>query len=99
MWIWYHHKQASQDGCPSGCCSAVVFFPVVAACSTPSWVPGRPRGHSPAGLSWVDKGVQRSLNFTWQELTTTLSLGLRLRVLMMPGTQQPLISRYLVWEA
>lgn len=39
------------------------------------------------GRSRVGAGVRRSRNFTWQEFTTMLSLGLRLRVLTMPGAQ------------
>ena len=42
---------------------------------------------SPVSASLVGLGVQRRRNLTRQEFTTTLSLGLRLRLLTMPGTQ------------
>lgn len=42
---------------------------------------------SPVGPSWVGVGLRRSRKLTWQEFTTMLSLGFRLRVLTMPGAQ------------
>lgn len=61
-------------------------LPLVRGLEWAARIPSQPQGeHSPGGPRQVGTGVQRSRNFTWQELTTMLSLGLRLRVLTMPG--------------